>query len=380
MTRRKMSSEIVSFKPKYRQLEDILRQRIRSGEYPEYSKMPTEHALVKEFGISRHTVIKALNELYHDGLLTRRQGSGTYVGNGKHSACEKIGVLSDFEAQSAIFSVALKEISKAALARLNASVLFRHILPEDLSLPDNIDVMLKDGVRGFILFPQFNLSSDFPLIKYLINKKIPFTTVIGEPVEGLAPILNSVYGDNYHGGVLAGKHLVECGYDNFRILFPPFENFDLCCYHQRRAGFKQALKEAGIPDNKINTLQFVTTAEEEDTLQIGSYKTGVEFAKSLPEGRTGVFALQSDYSAISFLHAMHENNIDVPGKVGICGYDNMDISRSRGVALTTIDTNVPEIGRRAVEILMEQIDNPKHEPQSIKIPEKLIPRNTTGAS
>ncbi len=65
--------------PLYRQLADLLLQRIRSGEYPAGSRIPSEHELAKVFGIGRPTVRQATDLLVRKGLLERRRGSGTYV-------------------------------------------------------------------------------------------------------------------------------------------------------------------------------------------------------------------------------------------------------------------------------------------------------------
>ncbi|MBN1554745.1 MAG: substrate-binding domain-containing protein [Phycisphaerae bacterium] len=56
-----------------------LLQRILRGAYSVGQKIPTEPALVEDLGISRNTIREAVASLVHDGLLERRQGSGTYV-------------------------------------------------------------------------------------------------------------------------------------------------------------------------------------------------------------------------------------------------------------------------------------------------------------
>ncbi|WP_435300545.1 FadR/GntR family transcriptional regulator [Timonella sp. A28] len=58
---------------------DQLRARIRSGEWEVGSRIPTEPALTELLGVGRNTVREAVQSLVHAGLLTRRQGSGTYV-------------------------------------------------------------------------------------------------------------------------------------------------------------------------------------------------------------------------------------------------------------------------------------------------------------
>ncbi|MFC2030622.1 GntR family transcriptional regulator [Chloroflexota bacterium] len=61
------------------QLQQILKERILSGEYPPASRFPSESELVEAFSVSRPTVRSALSVLEAEGLIVRKQGVGTYV-------------------------------------------------------------------------------------------------------------------------------------------------------------------------------------------------------------------------------------------------------------------------------------------------------------
>jgi GntR family transcriptional regulator len=65
--------------PRYRQIYYLLRERINSGHYPIGANLPTEVELCAEFGVSRYTVREALRRLVEQGMLARRQGSGSAV-------------------------------------------------------------------------------------------------------------------------------------------------------------------------------------------------------------------------------------------------------------------------------------------------------------
>ena len=65
--------------PLYRTVVDALNQEILSGIYPVGAKLPTEEALCRRFGCSRHTIREALRQLREEGLVTSRQGAGTTV-------------------------------------------------------------------------------------------------------------------------------------------------------------------------------------------------------------------------------------------------------------------------------------------------------------
>ena len=65
--------------PLYHQLADLLFRRIRAGEYPPGTRIPSEPALVRTFGIGRPTVRHATDLLVQRHCLERRRGSGTFV-------------------------------------------------------------------------------------------------------------------------------------------------------------------------------------------------------------------------------------------------------------------------------------------------------------
>lgn len=64
---------------KTRRLYLLLRDRIVSGEARPRSRLPSEPMLAEQYGISRVTVRRALDQLASEGLIERRAGSGTFV-------------------------------------------------------------------------------------------------------------------------------------------------------------------------------------------------------------------------------------------------------------------------------------------------------------
>lgn len=65
--------------PAYEQVKAFIRAHIRAGSWKPRDPVPSEAALMAQFGISRMTVNRALRELAAEGLVTRIQGSGTRV-------------------------------------------------------------------------------------------------------------------------------------------------------------------------------------------------------------------------------------------------------------------------------------------------------------
>ncbi len=65
--------------PLYHRLYVILRERIATGVYRVGHVLPSEASLIADFGVSRITAKRALDELSSDGLVHRARGRGTTV-------------------------------------------------------------------------------------------------------------------------------------------------------------------------------------------------------------------------------------------------------------------------------------------------------------
>ena len=63
--------------PVYRELADILRRELSGYQAGEF--LPGEVQLAERFGVNRHTLRRAIDELVFEGSLLRQQGKGTQV-------------------------------------------------------------------------------------------------------------------------------------------------------------------------------------------------------------------------------------------------------------------------------------------------------------
>jgi GntR family transcriptional regulator len=65
--------------PIYLQLKQKIENLIESGSWKKGQRLPTERDLAKQLGVSRNTVSLAYRQLETEGLITSRQGRGTFV-------------------------------------------------------------------------------------------------------------------------------------------------------------------------------------------------------------------------------------------------------------------------------------------------------------
>ena len=65
--------------PPYRQIAEIIRKRIKSGEYPKDARIPTESEMVETWEVARTTARRAIAALREEGLVYTVPQRGTYV-------------------------------------------------------------------------------------------------------------------------------------------------------------------------------------------------------------------------------------------------------------------------------------------------------------
>ncbi|MCY0928340.1 GntR family transcriptional regulator [Streptomyces sp. H27-H1] len=66
-------------KPAYQQIANDIRQQIHDGALQAEDQLPTEAALMAEYGVSRIVVRGAIEALQNEGLIVKQQGKGTFV-------------------------------------------------------------------------------------------------------------------------------------------------------------------------------------------------------------------------------------------------------------------------------------------------------------
>jgi GntR family histidine utilization transcriptional repressor len=72
--------------PAYQGIKDFILARIHAGEWAEGDQVPSENELARDFNVARMTVNRALRELTAEQVLTRVQGSGTFVARPKYES------------------------------------------------------------------------------------------------------------------------------------------------------------------------------------------------------------------------------------------------------------------------------------------------------
>ena len=178
--------------------------------------------------------------------------------------------------------------------------------------------------------------------------------VLGSRVGG--PRHASIVIDNHAGARGAIEHLVAEGCRRIAHIAGPAENADA---RERERGFREgALALLGDADPLVLPGDFGEAA-------------GIAAARTIAAEREidGVFAA-NDIMAIGCMVGLVAEGIAVPREVAIVGFDDIPIARYVTPALSTMGLGIAALGERAVERLIDAIEQPDGEAPE---PERLVP-------
>lgn len=195
------------------------------------------------------------------------------------------------------------------------------------------------------------------------KKNIDFPIVL---LEGLMESYDSVYLDNYLGGVQAAEVLLEDKASEFFVLYyeetnPLLLNDNIL---QRLKGFQDRLNESGIelPDENVINVDFFLGSPHEKIVQV---LTKVD--------KPGIFATTDNF-ALNVLETAKTLG-KTPGKdFFLIGYDDQFWAEELG--LTTISQPIEEMGKTAGELILKRIENPLGPVQHVKFLPAVVRRNT----
>lgn len=185
--------------------------------------------------------------------------------------------------------------------------------------------------------------------------------------DGRGTGLPSVRVDLEGGGYDATRHLLGLGHRRIGHLV------DARAYTHRRSdrtgGYRRALADAGV-------------TPEPDWIAAGanSFEGGYRAMRQLMAAArpTAVFAF-NDPMAVGALRAAAEAGLRVPEDVALVSFDGIELSAFTNPPLTTVEHPRRELGRLAVERLLDQIAGRAPDGRSTVLPTRLVVRTSCGA-
>jgi Transcriptional regulators len=348
--------------PVYLHIYNELKKRIIEKKFIYGEFLPSERLLSEEFSVERATVRRSLELLVKEKYLVKIPGSGTKV----------------------IFNVTQKEIQ--GMDYSNSNIAF--ILPSDTN--DKITQPFISGIfhnleiecrRENYNLIYAGLTSDDTLPGILTSKNVKGIIWVSRIAEshiiqlkqlGIASVLisNSIQGftsvlvDNIGGSFEAADYLIKLGHRDIVFIngisgyLNSVERFD---------GFRRALCNSGIELNQKNIIEGDWTFEGGYAAMNSIFKRSVK--------PTAVFAA-NDMMALGAIKAIREAGLDTPSNISVIGFDDIDQGKYFVPPLTTISTDVVQIAKQSIKVLMETINDLNLSPLKVIIPTHLVIRES----
>ena len=356
--------------PKYQRIADELRIHIEAGKYVNSATLPTEFAIAQEYQVSRQTVRQALSVLAKDGLIEKRQGSGSHILRHtpvvqpempNRSIAVVITYISDY-----IFPSVLREAENVLSTHNCTPSLFatqnqvaneRKVLKNLLNMP--IDGILVEGTKTALPNPNLDL------YQKLLDKGIPLVFMHGDYPQLLGA--RSVLDDNFGGGYQLAQYLLGKGHTKIAGIFKG----DDIQGHGRFAGYAAGLRDAGLPVEDDHVFWYHTETKSR-FITSPTENTPPELLAAV-QGCTAVVCY-NDEIANHLISLLLKNGIRVPQDVAVVSFDNSQYSELSPVPLTSLSHEPYNVGRIAAEKLLQLMDG---EPcESELVPWTLIERKS----
>jgi DNA-binding LacI/PurR family transcriptional regulator len=219
-----------------------------------------------------------------------------------------------------------------------------------------LDMLLQYNVDGVII-----ASSTLPpaLGEACVNAGLPVVLAFGSH-KSVPP--HAVGANDEQGGRLAGDTMLERGYRAIAFLGGPQSASST---KRRLRGLRASLKKAGqAPALEIFADSY---SHEAGAIQMGAL---------LQAGKVDAVFCGDDILAMGAIDACRQAGVDVPGDIGVIGFNDIPMAAWPAYDLTTIRQPLGDIIVSAVDMLLEVVDDPQRPPEGRLFPCEAIIRGT----
>lgn len=336
-------------KSKHVLLSEWIKTNISNGSFLPGDKIPSEHDLASQFQYSRQTVRQAIGNLVAEGILSREQGSGTYVNTSikkdNNNKTMRIGVITTYFDDYIFPSIihGIEEVLTKNGYTLSLGITHNKTADEENCLLQ----MIQTGVDGIIIegtksaLPNSNLHLFQELEKQHIQ-----TVFINSFYKAHSD--SYVVMDDIKSGELVTDYLISKGHSKIGGIFKSDDIQGL----KRYEGIIKSLKKNGIPldDNSI----FWYTTEDFKYLFNGPMD---KILLSRLEHMTSIICY-NDQVAAGLIKVLKRANISVPDDISIISFDNSFLAKEMVCNLTSVIYPAKKIGQKAANLLLNKINNP----------------------
>lgn len=352
---------------KYMTLLNELHTDIRMGVYRQTGRLPTEMQLAKMYGVSRQTVRRALGILVEEGLIERRQGSGSrLLDNTAMWAGNNVAVIATFM-DDYIFPTLLHHV-QSVLEQHNFSTLVYATQNKLNREREILQTIIDNPVRGVLVegvktaLPNPNLD----LYRQLERMGIPVVFF-----HASYPELDvvCVSDDNEGGAYQAAEYLIERGHTDIGGIFKSDEQQGLL----RCLGLFTAMRDHNLPYPEESVLWY-TTEQRAEMMDEGKSPCIAHYLRNEGKQCTAILC-HNDEIAHALMQTLESMGLRSPEDVAVCSFDNTYYSDMGSTPVTSLAHEPGSVGRLSAECLVELIHG--RPAQSRKVEWELIEKKST---
>ena len=227
-----------------------------------------------------------------------------------------------------------------------------------------IESLRGRDVQGVVVAPVLDAHADLSHLFLLQRSGFPF--VLLETVLGLKTNVVSV--DNVAASQEAARHLIGLGHQQIaHFAGPEYTRHSL----DRRRGFEKAFSQSSVPLTEDAVVSVGARFED-------GYEAGMRYFNGRGSIRPTAVTCFNDLVALGLIRALTELGLRVPEDVSVVGFDDVPAATQTSHPLTTIRVPKREMGKRAVEVILQRLDDPGGEMQVVTLDAELMVRKTTG--
>lgn len=332
---------------KYMELVSWIKEQIASKRFLPGQKMYSENELKDMFHLSRQTVRHAISVLEKEGVLTRIQGSGTYINDRRQANLEKrtrVSVVTTY-VDGYIFPRTIQGIE---------NVLFENGYSVQIAFTNNQnsrektileDILSRDEVAGVIMettksgIPNPNLE----LYRELQRRGIPVIFINSCYPQLTIPHVSL---NDKMAGRKVTEYLIEMGHRKIGGIF----KLDDGQGHMRYAGYLEAMRENGLEAMDAH----VIWVDTEDMKDLEKYSGRII---DRLQGCTAVLCY-NDQVAFDLVEILKKRKISVPEELSVAGIDDSELAVLGDVEITSVPHPMERLGEKAADNLLRMIEDP----------------------
>lgn len=353
--------------PQYYRIKQSLLDAIERGAYPLGHAPITERAICQQFGVSRITAVRALQDLVNDGLLVRHRGRGTFVTEQArlHDKPTLVATPATAKLIGIIFQRLYGQHITATLHGVEhvLRAAGHHLLLSDSqgsarTEAENIQRAINAGVGGLIVLPVEG-SANTKQFQALHDLRLPFVMI-----DRYYPALpsDSVVPDNFAIGYEITKRLIAAGHT--RIAFVAVEA-NATSVQDRYAGYRLALREHQIPlTPELSFLDsYNDTSDDQRYRTLSTWLTAVY--------RPTAFLAVNSFVLTKVVTDLLQLGVQLSDDVGLASMDNANLDDL--LARTAIVATIPsfEMGKTAGTLLLDRVANPDQSARHVILPAEI---------